>query len=416
MGQACSVHGDDFIIVGATEDLEWTVRGIEKRFDIKTEMLGPEPGMKQEVGFLNGRITWTAKRVAYEADSKHVGIVLNDLEMKDCKSVGAPMSPEDLKEAASVIDENGETDEGEYMDAASASTYRSIAARMNYLAMGRTDLQQACRCICAYMSRPLKKCCQLLKRMARYLKGRPRCVQLFPFEEMATGFRTYADSDWAGCKATRKSTSGGVITMGDSVLRSWSSVQSTMALSSGEAELYAIIRAGSFTKYMVSLASDFGMTMDGIVLSDSAAALGICQRSGLGGRTRHVQVQYLWAQDSIQKKELSICKVRGEHSLSDILTKPIGGEVLNRHLSRMQFTFPDINVGLNVCNTTRQHSSSDLIRAVSFAPIRQICMRTHDPLRPRGRGEVFGLMGPQVHGKDHLLQYRDKLRSSSRLP
>ena len=48
-----TVHGDDFIIVGAAEDLEWTVRGIQKCFDIKTEMLGPEPCMKQEVGFLN---------------------------------------------------------------------------------------------------------------------------------------------------------------------------------------------------------------------------------------------------------------------------------------------------------------------------------------------------------------------------
>ena len=102
------------------------MRGIEKFFDIKTEMLGPEPGMKQEVGFLNRRIAWTTK--GYEADSKHVGIVLDDLETKDCKSVGTPMSPEDFKEAASVIDENGEIDEGEYMDAASASTYRSIAA------------------------------------------------------------------------------------------------------------------------------------------------------------------------------------------------------------------------------------------------------------------------------------------------
>ena len=45
-----------------------------------------------------------------------------------------------------------------------------------------------------------------------------------------------------------------------------------MALSSGEAELYEIIRAGSYTKYMVSLASDFGMVMDGAVLSDSTAA------------------------------------------------------------------------------------------------------------------------------------------------
>ena len=48
--------------------------------------------------------------------------------------------------------------------------------------------------------------------------------------------------------------------------------------------------------------------------------------------------------------------------------------------------------------------------------------RTHDPCRPRkstfgaaARGGVFDIMGPQVHGKDHLLQYKDKVRSSSRL-
>ena len=154
------------------------------------------------------------------------------------------------------------------------------------------------------------------------------------------------------------------------------------------------------------MASDFGMTMDGIVLSDSTAALGVCQRSGLGGRARHVQVQYLRAQDSIQKKELSICKVRGDHNLSDILTRPIGGEVFNRHLSRMQFAFHDVNIGLNVCSMMKQHSSSNLTyadkctfgavgagaRTVSF---RQIRMRTHDSLRPRkgtsgaaGRGGV----------------------------
>ena len=97
--------------MGAAEDLTWAVRGIKKRFDSQTEILGPEPGMKQEVGFLNRRIAWTAEGIAYEADSKHVGIVLSDLEMEDCKPVGTPMSPEDLKEAASVIDEHGEIDE-----------------------------------------------------------------------------------------------------------------------------------------------------------------------------------------------------------------------------------------------------------------------------------------------------------------
>ena len=96
----------------------------EKCFDIETEMLGSESGMKQEVGFLKGRwIAWTPDGITYESDSKHVNIILSDLGMEDCKPVGTPMSPEDLKEAAAVIDEHGENDEGEYMDAASAFTY-----------------------------------------------------------------------------------------------------------------------------------------------------------------------------------------------------------------------------------------------------------------------------------------------------
>ena len=102
-------------------------------------------------------------------------------------------------------------------------------------------------------------------------------------------------------------------------------------------------------------------------------------------------------QDSIQKKEVSIRQVRGDHNLSDILTKPIGGAIFNMHVSRMHFTFPGSNLKLNLCSSAHR-----------------VC--THDPLRPRGRGGVFGLMGPQVHGVDYLLQYRYKLRSSSRLP
>ena len=117
------------------------------------------------------------------------------------------------------------------------------------------------------------------------------------------------------------------------------------------------------------------MRMDGVVLSDSTAALGICQRSGLGGRARHVAVQHLWAQDSINKKGLSICKVRGDHDLSDILIKPIRSYIFNRHLSRMHFTFPDSDLKLYLCNSAYR-----------------VC--THDPLRPRGRG---GCLDWRVH-------------------
>jgi hypothetical protein len=50
----------------------------------------------------------------------------------------------------------------------------------------------------------------------------------------------FVDSDWAACKRTRRSTTGGVIKVGRLVLRTRLSMQPTIATSSGEAELLAM--------------------------------------------------------------------------------------------------------------------------------------------------------------------------------
>ena len=55
----------------------------------------------------------------------------------------------------------------------------------------------------------------------------------------------YSGSDWAGCRATRKSTSGGCVMAGSHLLKSWASTQPTITLSSGEAELYGVVRGGA---------------------------------------------------------------------------------------------------------------------------------------------------------------------------
>ena len=53
----------------------------------------------------------------------------------------------------------------------------------------------------------------------------------------------YSDTDWAGCRVTRKSRSGGMILMSGGLIRSWSNRQGSVALSSGEAEYYAVVKA-----------------------------------------------------------------------------------------------------------------------------------------------------------------------------
>ena len=81
-----------------------------------------------------------------------------------------------------------------------------------------------------------------LKRLGRFVEGRRRLEIYYPWQR-ANRLETYSDTDWAGCVKTRKSTSGGCILLGDHLLKSWSSTQANIALSSGEAEMYGVVKA-----------------------------------------------------------------------------------------------------------------------------------------------------------------------------
>ena len=107
---------------------------------------------------------------------------------------------------------------------------------------------------------------------------------------------------------------------GTHLLKSWSTNQQIVALSSGEAELYAQVKGAAQTLGMISMAADFGEHVTGTVYSDSSAALGIVTRSGLG-KVRHIRVQYLWLQERVAQSDLMVRKVAGEANPADLLTK-----------------------------------------------------------------------------------------------
>lgn len=77
--------------------------------------------------------------------------------------------------------------------------------------------------------------------------------------------------------------------MGRHLIKTWSKTQSLIALSSGESEFYASLKASAQAQGTLSFMKDFGYEMQGKVLGDASAALGITHRKGLG-RTRHIDI------------------------------------------------------------------------------------------------------------------------------
>ena len=75
-------------------------------------------------------------------------------------------------------------EESELMVASEASLYRGIAARLNYLAQDRIDIQYACKEASRRMARPRLCDWPALKRIGRYLFGAPRYVQMFTWQAL----------------------------------------------------------------------------------------------------------------------------------------------------------------------------------------------------------------------------------------
>ena len=158
-----------------------------------------------------------------------------------------------------------------------------------------------------------------LKRLTRYLCGLPRLVYLFPWQTV-DAIDVYVDTDWAGCARTRKSTSGGCIMLGGHMIKSWSSTQPGVTLSSGEAELCGVIRGSGMGLGFQSLMADLGHALPLRVWTDSSAAIWICTRQGLG-KMRHIDTHLLCVQQAVRSGRVDLRKVLGEENPADLFTK-----------------------------------------------------------------------------------------------
>ena len=123
------------------------------------------------------------------------------------------------------------------------------------------------------MSAPTELALKSLKRVGRFYEGHRRLVLRFNFEEENGQVDAYVDSDYAGCPRTRKSTSGGCILRGTHLIRSWSSTQkNAISLSSGEAELYAMVKGVGTGIGIQQLMADLNVEGGLRVHTDSSAA------------------------------------------------------------------------------------------------------------------------------------------------
>ena len=309
-GLKTMVHGDDFLSSGTRDAALWFKRMLEKRFDIKSVLIGHGVSEVPE-GRILGRIVRAAEGGSweYEADPRHAELLVYELGLSKANGVSSPGE-----------DEKPWEENSDPLPADAARLYRGMAARANYLAQDRSDLQFAAKEVCRGMAQPTVAHLRRLKRLGRFLLKRPRVVWCFALQLPVEQLTVFSDSDWAGCRRTARSTSGGAILRGSHCLRTWCTTQKCVTLSSGEAELMALVKATSEALGLAQLADSWGLPLQINVLVDSSAALAVTARKG-NGKLRHVRIGYLWVQELADTEVVQFVKVRGEANPADLMTK-----------------------------------------------------------------------------------------------
>ena len=125
------------------------------------------------------------------------------------------------------------------------------------------------------MAKPMVGSSKRMKKIARYLVNRKRVIWHFYWQDSDDKCHVCGDSDWGGRTGSRKSTSGGIWMIGKHCIMTWSVTQGAYALSSAEAEFYAMIEAVIRAKGSRNLAVEVGFRdLENIVHigTDSSAA------------------------------------------------------------------------------------------------------------------------------------------------
>ena len=115
-----------------------------------------------------------------------------------------------------------------------------------------------------------------------------------------------------------------------------SKLQTSVATSSTEAELYAAVTAAKMAMYLRSVLNELGFaqTEPTMLHEDNQAVINIVNHSQPTSRTRHVAVQTFAIQEWRAKKEIKIGYISTETNIADGLTKGLGWTLHSRHVRR----------------------------------------------------------------------------------
>lgn len=223
---------------------------------------------------------------------------------------------------------------GQDVNFSDPSYFRSLAGKLQYMTLTRPDIQYAVNFVCQKMHAPSQADFMNLKRILRYLKG-TLSLGINHCGNTDLTLRAYSDSDWAGCKDTRRSTGGFCTFLGRNII-SWSAKRHpTVSRSSTETEYRTMSYAAEELKWITLLLGEMGLSQPVTpeLYCDNLSACYLTENPALHNRTKSFDTDFHYVRERVALGALTVKQVHASAQIADIFTKPL----LQRSFSDLRF-------------------------------------------------------------------------------
>ena len=184
------------------------------------------------ISFLGRQLTNKGEYIEITLGDTYMNNLLEEQDMRNSRPVNTPGTAAQK----TTTDETALTPDEHKQD-------RRAVGKLQWMTYTRPDICYATKELARDLTAQTVHSKLKLKHLLRYLRGTRSLNYIVRPASMPTlkeiQIDVYTDADWAGCSATRKSTTGFVIQVAGNTVHFGSRTQSVVALSSAESELYA---------------------------------------------------------------------------------------------------------------------------------------------------------------------------------
>ncbi|KAG6578190.1 Integrase catalytic core protein [Phytophthora cinnamomi] len=304
------VYVDDGLVTGSSADMIAKVkRQLKSRFEMTDSgkcsfILGIEV-----VDNAGGSVTLSQAR--------YINDILERFCMQDCKH------------AASPVDISMKLVSSDAMTKLDAPFREAVGALMHSMTSTRPDIAFAVGYVSRFMENPQVEHWIAVKRIFRYLQGtKSHGIRFSPGKDI--DFQGYSDADWAGDLSDRKSTSGYLFQVAGGPISWGSKKQSSVSLSTSEAEYIALSLAIQEGKWVHKLLCEIRVAAGGVtpelkIFEDNQSCIKMTKNPANHGRAKHIDIKYHHIRDEVKRGEVIVEYCETATMLADIMTKGLAG-------------------------------------------------------------------------------------------